>query len=431
MPFGEKKDNSGNIIDFDKIYSDFIKPSIVDAELDPIRADEEKTGGFIHKPMYERLILCDYAIADLTTANANVFYELGVRHAVKPYTTILLFNEGSRLPFDIAPLRAFPYTLNTGGNIENLIETKRKLSDLLISARSKKTDSPIFQLLEDYPDIDHSKTDVFRELVNYSNQMKTRIADARNKDLKSLLEIEKELKDLNQIEAGVIIDLFLSYRAIKAWNEMVILVEKMPLPLSSTVLVREQYAFALNRLEKSEEAERVITELIKEKGKSSESFGILGRIYKDRWEIAYQDGKNILAKGLIEKAIEAYLKGFEADWRDAYPGINAVTLMFINDPEDMRIHEILSVVNYSVNRRIVSGNPDYWDHATILELAVIENNELRAFEALSKASVLVREVWEPETTIRNLKLIDESRVRNNLKLTWPKNIENELKKLIK
>ena len=75
------------------------------------------TGGIIHKPMFERLILCDYAVADLTTANANVFYELGVRHAVrKPWSTLLLFAEGgSQLPFDVAPLRALPYQLTPGG----------------------------------------------------------------------------------------------------------------------------------------------------------------------------------------------------------------------------------------------------------------------------------------------------------------------------
>src|SRR4029077_6839859 len=57
------------------------------AGLLPVRADEEQSGGIIHKPMFERLILCEIAVADLTTANANVFYELGVRHAVKPATT--------------------------------------------------------------------------------------------------------------------------------------------------------------------------------------------------------------------------------------------------------------------------------------------------------------------------------------------------------
>ncbi|MBY0541215.1 MAG: hypothetical protein K2P52_07370, partial [Campylobacterales bacterium] len=71
MPFGKKKDENGNIIDFDKIYNDFINPSIVESGLDPIRADEEQTGGIIHKAMYERLMLCEYAVADLSLLNAN------------------------------------------------------------------------------------------------------------------------------------------------------------------------------------------------------------------------------------------------------------------------------------------------------------------------------------------------------------------------
>ena len=66
MPFGKKKDEEGKIIDFDKIYNDFIKPSIENSDLDPIRADEEQTGGIIHKAMYERLMLCEYAVADLS-----------------------------------------------------------------------------------------------------------------------------------------------------------------------------------------------------------------------------------------------------------------------------------------------------------------------------------------------------------------------------
>ena len=55
-----------------------------------MRADEEMAGGIIHKPMFERLILCEYAVADLTAANAKVCYELGVRHAVRPGCIVLL-----------------------------------------------------------------------------------------------------------------------------------------------------------------------------------------------------------------------------------------------------------------------------------------------------------------------------------------------------
>ena len=75
MPFGKKPHASGMLIDFDAVYSELIRPAIEAADLEPIRADEEVAGGIIHKPMFERLILCEYAVADLTTANANVFYE--------------------------------------------------------------------------------------------------------------------------------------------------------------------------------------------------------------------------------------------------------------------------------------------------------------------------------------------------------------------
>src|SRR6187549_2761662 len=109
MPFGVKTDGNKQEINFDTVYNSYIKPAILLAGLEPIRADEEKGGGFIHKPMYERLMFCDFAVADLSFANPNVFYELGIRHALKPYTTVCIFETNTRLPFDTAPLRTFPY----------------------------------------------------------------------------------------------------------------------------------------------------------------------------------------------------------------------------------------------------------------------------------------------------------------------------------
>lgn len=95
MPFGRKQDPSGTIeIDFDDVYVRGIIPVTEDADVDVIRADEERMGGFIHAPMYERLLLAEIVIADLTLANPNVFYELGIRHAARPRATIMIFNEG-------------------------------------------------------------------------------------------------------------------------------------------------------------------------------------------------------------------------------------------------------------------------------------------------------------------------------------------------
>src|SRR5262245_48752282 len=116
MPFGSKLDPStGHPIQFDAVYREVIAPAVTDSGMEVIRADEEWVGGVIHKAMYERLILCDYAVADLTTANANVFYELGLRHAVRPWSTVSVFADGTRLPFDVAPLRGLPYQLGADG----------------------------------------------------------------------------------------------------------------------------------------------------------------------------------------------------------------------------------------------------------------------------------------------------------------------------
>ena len=70
------------------------------------------------------------------------------------------------------------------------------------------------------------------------------------------------------------------------------------------------------------------------------------------------------ARGLLEKAVKAYLKGFEADWRDAYPGINTVTLMKLKDPPDPRREALIPVVSYAVERRIAARKSDYWNNAT-------------------------------------------------------------------
>jgi hypothetical protein len=131
-------------------------------------------------------------------------------------------------------------------------------------------------------------------------------------------------------------------------------------------------------------------------------------------------------KSLLDKAIEAYLRGFEADWRDAYLGINAVTLMELKEPPDPRREQLIPVVSYAVERRIAAGKPDYWDYATRLELAVLGKDESKATAALSDALAAVRETWEPETTARNLRLIREARARRGDVLPWAQQIEEDL-----
>jgi len=217
--------------------------------MEPLRADEEVTDGIIHKAIFERLILCDYAVADLTTANANVFYELGVRHAARPWSTVALFAKGSRLPFDVTMLRAIPYTLTPAGTPDDIDATRKSLTAQLSDARKAIKDSPVFTLIEDMSEqhIDREKTDAFRDRVSYSQHLKDRLAAARQRSVEAVKAVESELGNIADAESGVVIDLFLSYRAVRAWGDMIRLVERMSPPLAATVMVQEQLALALNR----------------------------------------------------------------------------------------------------------------------------------------------------------------------------------------
>jgi hypothetical protein len=430
MPFGRKPGPEGLVIDFDQVYQRLIAPAIEAAELEPLRADEEEVGGFIQKPMFERLTLCAFAVADLTLANPNVFYELGIRHAVRPWSTVLLMAEGGRLPIDIHALRTLFYQLDAQGApaLQHLTTVKDQLVDLLRAARNGINDSPIYQLLDYFPPpkLEHERTDIFREQVQYSRAIKDKLMTARGQSAEAVRQIEHELGQITNREAGVVIDLFLSYRATSAWKDMLALVDKMPAPLRETVLVQEQYALALNRDGQRERAEKVLLDLIARRGPSSETYGILGRVYKDRWQEALRQQHTMLARGLLEKAINAYLRGFEADWRDAFPGINTVTLMELKEPPDPRRERLLPVVAYAVERRMAAGQPDYWDYATGLELAVLASDEQQAVTALSNALAAVREAWEPETTARNLRLIREAREQRGAVAPWMVQVEQAL-----
>jgi MAP3K TRAFs-binding domain len=427
MPFGLKPDGRGGSVDFDAVYADLLAPAIREAELEPLRADQDLVGGMIHKPMFERLILADYAVADLTTANANVFYELGVRHAARPYSTVLVSADVKRAPFDLAPDRVLPYALDERGAPANPDDDRKALAAALRAARAAATDSPVFQLIDELPapQIDRLKTDVFREQAAYSAELKQRLAAARGEGVPALREIERELGRLEDVEAGVLVDLLLSYRATKGWQEMIYLVEAMPEPVRRTVLVREQYGFALNRAGRSEDAERVLLEVLEDRGPSSETLGLLGRVYKDRWE-AERGGSVLRAEGCLEQAIDAYRRGFEADWRDAYPGINAVTLMEIRDPGGEAQQALLPAVRYANRRRLAGRGDDYWDRATRLELGVIARDRDEAIAGARAALAAVREPWEPESTAYNLSLIREARAACGETVEWADALEAEL-----
>jgi hypothetical protein len=107
--FGQKHDNEGQLIDFDDLYEFMIKESVEALGVTCIRSDEISESGMIHREMIEHTYTADIAVVDITTLNPNVFYELGVRHALRKSITVLIRQKGTKLPFNIQGLNVIEY----------------------------------------------------------------------------------------------------------------------------------------------------------------------------------------------------------------------------------------------------------------------------------------------------------------------------------
>src|SRR5215467_8199433 len=126
MPFGSKPGPDGGQIDFNRVYHEYIRPALELAGLEPFRADEEIRAGDIIADMFQELLVADLVVADLTIDNPNVWYELGVRHALRARGMILIC--GGRIPaaFDLYTQRKLRYSIADGAVDPATLESDRR-----------------------------------------------------------------------------------------------------------------------------------------------------------------------------------------------------------------------------------------------------------------------------------------------------------------
>lgn len=456
MPFGSKPDPSGGPdIDFNRIYNDAIKPGIEAADMYPVRADEEKLGGIIHKAMFERLLICEYAVADLTTSNPNVMYELGIRHAARPRTTLTIYAASSPLPFDVKPLRTQPYQLGAENEFpeSSAAELQQRVTEHLMElkslpARQAIIDSPLFQLITGWkpePLSPDSADGFSQEKVKASEELKSRLrrigragADVTQRPmlLERLAQIHADVFSAgNAVDVGVMCELMLSHRALEDWSGMIKVVEAMPESLQEQVPIRQQLAFAYNRrAETTHQADDrayaldILEDLEEKQGSTPETSGMIGRIYKSQWLEAYKAHDAVKSRQYLVKAVDAYVRGFEADWREIYPGVNAVTLLEVQGDKDaLALKErLLPVVRFAAEQTVRGPRPNYWDHATMLELAVLAGDAAMANKVMDDVLATYSETWQPQTTAGNLRIIHSIRGHRGDDVSWITRIVEQL-----
>jgi Tetratricopeptide repeat len=146
MPFGTKLVGKQRI-DFDRIYDQIFEPAIAAVDLPeggklrPARTDKDFFAGDIGQEMFQYLNDSRFALADITGLNANVMYEIGVRHAARQSGTAIFRQGDATIPFDINHIKAFPYSYRPEKNAKEARALIRRV--LRESLEQNALDSPV------------------------------------------------------------------------------------------------------------------------------------------------------------------------------------------------------------------------------------------------------------------------------------------------
>jgi len=397
--------------EIEALYASAVTPAVESAGMMPVSVDSGRTA-------HRRLLVADYAIVDCRQAPAELLYYVGLRASVRPSSTLALHEEG--WAFD-APTGLCALPLTSGlddAAVQRLRDDITAALRVLMtqSGSAEDGDRALAELLGPNRPcrIARLKTDAFRNAVSWTDSITERLISIRElaqaKAQDELARLVESLPSLETVDPATLIDILLTQRRVDAWQQMIHLYDRLPPDLRRSPLLREQHAFALNRLGLRDQARLALEHLIDEQGPTSEVCGILGRIYKDLWHY-HRDCDATVASRYLDRAIEVYMAGFNADWRDAYPGVNAATLRELRGGEDLQElrEQFVPVVAYAVQRRIEACKPDYWDHSTLLELAAIGRRYDAAERHLGECIGTLEEPWQAVTTVRNLQLIAEHR----------------------
>ncbi|MBF8456714.1 DUF4071 domain-containing protein [Kaistella sp. G5-32] len=299
MGYGKKTDPTlGKTYDLDKTYHNIIKPAVEKAGFICVRSDEILESGTIDKNMYALLIHADLCIADITTFNPNAIYELGIRHAAKPFSTIVMKEKDGNIPFDLSHNKIFTYS-HMGEDI-GFTETNRcvdALTKLITEVdRIGEVDSPLFHHIrgmQPYVLPEDEYGQIIKDLANKENSLFALVEAAKQEMAKSnFLEAKKHWKKASEkVENDAY---YIQQWALSTYKD-------------KTVELYLALPDALNIIKKLEPENRNTTD--------PETLGITGAIYKRMW---LEDKDKV---GFLDLAIEYYKRGFTIS-QDYYTGEN-------------------------------------------------------------------------------------------------------------
>ncbi|MEZ5788311.1 MAG: TRAFs-binding domain-containing protein [Xanthobacteraceae bacterium] len=329
MGFGKKTDyETGRTLDLDASYKAIIKPAVKNAGLRCVRADEIIHSGVIDEKMFDMLLKADLVIADLSTSNANALYELGVRHALKPYATILIKEKDGRFHFDLNHIVTMEYQ-HLGPDVGfQEAEDKRQLLEEKIRSimKAQETDSPVFKFIDglEVPRIIKKAVEKRMSTAEFHAAI-DEVQSAQNRLTTIIAQAEQAGREDRHREAA---------------NGFAAALEITP----SDAYLRQQFALHTYKSKQPSEhaalhkALDILAPLDPEKSVDPETLGIAGAIHKRLFTLTGDRAE-------LDKAITFYGRGFEVR-RDYYNGENLATCLdmraAIQDDADEKLFDQMS-----------------------------------------------------------------------------------------
>jgi len=305
MGFGQKTDYQANpprVLDLDRTFKNIIQPAVEACGVECIRADKIIHSTVIDKPMYERLLDADLVIADLSTSNANAIYELGVRHALRPRTTIVMAESNFAFPFDFNHLSILKYThLGTDIGYDEVMRVREELQKKIKALIDKdETDSPVFLFLP--------------QLLGKGAAAPAPASTEPARDEKSVFELRESVREAKR-----------DVKAPEDWLAVIGLLNRLRKMQPNEPQVIQELALATYKSKQPDadraldKAREILEALGPETSSDAETVGLWGAIHKRLWELRKRTED-------LDRSIRAYARGYFIK-NDYYNGINFAFLL--------------------------------------------------------------------------------------------------------
>ena len=408
---GQKEPAAFAEVDFNLVYEELLKPALLEAGCEPFRADREPGAGDIRIDMFFELVTADLVLADVSALNANVFYELGIRHGIAPNGVFAVHGSwGFARPFDIAPDRAFSYNgslFEAAASRDEAAKAKLAQAVTTLSATLReaiKSDretigSPVYSHLPglepaNWENLHSARAKYFGGVLTDWKQ-RIRIAQLNGfpGDILTLAEdapTRLHREKLLFAAARALIDLC---RFDTAKGILEDLLEINP----DHVDAQCQLGLVNARLGMIPAAMQQMEEVTGKNRQNPEAQGILGRVYKDMWRVTWdqipgladRQKKAFQSQGFAKSAIRSYQSAHQEHLDSYYNGINVIMLSALlahlqqvaglraQDGQGVDLAELAAVVRFAANAALqrARDNNDHggevWSTATLGELAVV------------------------------------------------------------